>query len=146
MAGLKILFTLLFVTLVAVACGGSVSRDLVVETPTTTADEASSKPTGSVVGPPDSDWVWQLTGVLDTSVDVDVWDVDLFETGAAEIGGLQAAGGYVICYFSAGSIEDWRPDVGVIEESAIGLPLDDWPGENWLDIVAEKKFGFTYDN
>ena len=75
--------------------------------------------------------------MLDTSVDVDVWDVDLFETGAAEIAALQAAGGYVICYFSAGSIEDWRPDVGVIEESAIGLPLDDWPGENWLDIRAD---------
>jgi len=156
LVGLRIAFGLLLVTLVAVACGDSVSDDSGVDAaavvsvgPTATSVIVTPEPsftasTGfdsassfAVVGPPESDWSWQLTGVLDTSVDVDVWDVDLFETGVAEIAGLQAAGGYVICYFSAGSIEDWRPDVGVIEDSAIGFPLDDWPGENWMDIRAD---------
>jgi hypothetical protein len=85
----------------------------------------------------DLDWNWQLTGELVMSVDVVVWDVDLFETSAEVITDLQADGRYVICYFSAGSIEDWREDVGGIEDSAIGLPLDDWPGENWLDVRAD---------
>lgn len=60
----------------------------------------------------------------------------LLVAAAAEIAALQAGGRCVICYFSAGSIEDWHPDVGVIEESTVGLPLDDWSGENWLDIRA----------
>ena len=60
----------------------------------------------------------------------------LLVAAAAEIAALQAGGRCVISYFSAGSIEDWRPDVGVIEESTVGLPLDDWSGENWLDIRA----------
>jgi hypothetical protein len=91
----------------------------------------------TTVGPPDSDWNWQLTGRLDMSVEAQVWDVDLFDTTPEQIAELQRAGKYVICYFSAGSIEDWRPDVGVVEESAIGLPLDDWPGEKWLDVRAD---------
>lgn len=85
----------------------------------------------------DLDWNWQLTGELDMSVDVVVWDVDLFETPADVISELQENGKYVICYFSAGSIEDWREDVGGIEDSAIGFRLDDWPGENWLDVRVD---------
>jgi len=87
--------------------------------------------------PPDSDWNWQLTGELDMSVDVDVWDVDLFEVEASKIAELHQAGRYVICYFSAGSIEDWRPDVGGFDESAIGKPLDGWPGEKWVDVRSK---------
>jgi len=102
-------------------------------TPVLTVPVSSS----AVVGPPDSDWNWQLTGDLDRSVVAEVWDVDLFDTEVEEIASLQSDGLYVICYFSAGSIEDWRPDVGGIEDAAIGLPLDDWPGEKWLDVRAD---------
>ncbi|MCZ6539934.1 MAG: endo alpha-1,4 polygalactosaminidase [Chloroflexi bacterium] len=91
----------------------------------------------SISGPPDSDWNWQLTGQLDTSVDAEVWDVDLFDTAPDEISRLHNDGRYVICYFSAGTIESWRPDVNDVDESTIGLPLDDWEGERWLDIRAE---------
>ena len=140
LAGLRVVVVLLAVSIVFVACGETAlveSPEVIVSTVPSASVEPVSESTSSIVGPPDSGWVWQLTGVLEASVDVDVWDVDLFEIGVAEIAGLQADGGYVICYFSAGSIEDWRPDVGVIEESAIGLALDDWPGENWLDIRAD---------
>ncbi|TDI89086.1 MAG: endo alpha-1,4 polygalactosaminidase, partial [Chloroflexi bacterium] len=87
-------------------------------------------------GPPDSDWNWQLTGQLNTSVDAEVWDVDLFETAPEDIRQLHRDGRYVVCYFSAGTIENWRPDVNDVDESTIGLPLDDWEGERWLDIRA----------
>jgi len=39
----------------------------------------------------------------------------------------------VICYFSAGSYEDWRPDANKFPSSVRGKNLDGWPGENWLD-------------
>lgn len=40
----------------------------------------------------------------------------------------------MICYFSAGSWEDWRPDAGQFPDSVKGNNLEDWPGEKWLDI------------
>ncbi len=89
-----------------------------------------------ISAPPDDDWNWQLTGRLNTSVDAAIWDVDLFETSPEAIDQLRRNGKYVVCYFSAGTIENWRPDVGNFDGSAIGLPLDDWPGERWLDIRA----------
>lgn len=103
----------------------------------TTAKPTSSSSVSSVPGPPDSDWNWQLTGQLDMSVGAEVWDIDLFETDPEVIGQLHRDGRYVICYFSAGTVEDWRPDVGGINKSIVGLPLDDWPGEKWLDIRDE---------
>lgn len=79
-------------------------------------------------------WQWQLTGTLNTSYDVDVYDIDLFETSATTIQALQTAGRHVICYFSAGSSEDWRPDFGDFLPADMGNNLDGWPGERWLDV------------
>ena len=39
-----------------------------------------------------------------------------------------------VCYISAGSWEDWRPDADRFPASVKGLPLSGWPGERWLDI------------
>jgi len=39
----------------------------------------------------------------------------------------------VICYFSAGTYEDWRPDANQFPASVLGAS-DGWPGERWLDI------------
>ncbi|MBK9745420.1 MAG: endo alpha-1,4 polygalactosaminidase [Chloroflexi bacterium] len=79
-------------------------------------------------------WQWQLTGEIDTSYDVAMYDIDLFDAPQAVIDELHAAGRIVICYFSAGSHEDWRPDSGDFPAAVLGEPLDDWPGERWLDI------------
>src|SRR4029079_13653563 len=59
---------------------------------------------------PGTSWQIQLQGTLDTSVAASVYDIDLFDTSASTIAVLRAAGRRVICYFSAGSYEDWRPD------------------------------------
>jgi hypothetical protein len=43
----------------------------------------------------------------------------------------------VVCYFSAGSAEDWRDDFSRFEEADLGLELDEWEGERWLDVTSE---------
>jgi hypothetical protein len=83
---------------------------------------------------PGTSWQWQLTGAIDTSLDVVMYDIDLFDVPQATIDSLHAEGRAVICYFSAGSREDWRPDAGGFPAGAVGNRLDNWPGENWIDI------------
>jgi len=58
----------------------------------------------------------------------------LFEVTSQDIANLHARGIYVMCYFSAGSWEDWRPDAHLFPEEIIGTDYEGWPGENWLDI------------
>src|SRR6185295_17152155 len=53
-------------------------------------------------------WQWQLTGPLDLSVDAQVFDVDLFETSAAQVDQLHAMGRKAICYLDAGTYEPFR--------------------------------------
>ncbi len=83
---------------------------------------------------PGTSWQWQLTGEIDTSFNVDMYDIDLVDTPQATIDQLHADGRIVICYFSAGSWEDWRPDAGDFPVEVLGNNLVDWPGEKWLDI------------
>jgi hypothetical protein len=82
-------------------------------------------------------WQWQLSGAIDTSIDVEIYDVDLVETPDEVLEELHAAGRRVICYFSAGSQEDWREDADDFPPDAVGEPLDGWPGERWVDIRDE---------
>lgn len=65
---------------------------------------------------------------------IGVYEIDLFDAEQSTIDALHAAGGYVICYFSAGSFEDWRPDIAQFPLSVIGRDYEGWPGERWLDI------------
>ena len=65
---------------------------------------------------------------------IGVYELDLFDAEPSTIDALHAASGYVICYFSAGSFEDWRPDVARIPQSIIGKDYQGWPGERWLNI------------
>lgn len=82
-------------------------------------------------------WQWQLRGTLDRSVEADVYDIDLFDTPQGDIEALHAAGRRVVCYFSAGSSEDWREDFGRFRPEELGNPLDGWEGERWLDVRSE---------
>jgi hypothetical protein len=71
---------------------------------------------------------------VDTSYDVEMYDVDLFDVPAPTLSRLHADGRVVICYFSAGSREDWRDDADAFPPTALGRPLDGWPGERWVDV------------
>ncbi|MBU1492958.1 MAG: endo alpha-1,4 polygalactosaminidase [Actinobacteria bacterium] len=90
--------------------------------------------------PPGTTWQWQLTGDIDTSLDVVMYDVDLFDTPASVIEALHRDGRIVVCYFSAGSWEDWRPDAGSFPPRVIGA-RNGWPGERWLDIRRLRVLG-----
>lgn len=84
---------------------------------------------------PGTSWQWQLTDAIDTSFTVQMYDIDLFDTPQSTIAELQARDIVVVCYFSAGSDEDWRPDAHAFPESVKGRS-NGWSGERWLDIRA----------
>ncbi|PKN93077.1 MAG: endo alpha-1,4 polygalactosaminidase [Chloroflexi bacterium HGW-Chloroflexi-6] len=99
--------------------------------PTTTTPANSSYPSL----PREASWQIQYTGEeLDTSLDVDVFNLDLFDTSSATFETLRNRGVFVMCYFSAGSYEDWRPDASSFPDEVLGKDMEGWPGEKWLDI------------
>src|SRR6201992_493329 len=88
--------------------------------------------------------------VLSASVDADrshgpivpeyaqIFDVDLFDNTAETIRQLKRSGKKVICYFSAGTSETWRPDFKQFRDEDQAAPLPMWPGERWLDIRSRE--------
>lgn len=71
-----------------------------------------------------------------TPADAKIWDLDLFDNNATAFQAIQAKGGKVICYFSAGTYENWRPDANKFSKSDLGSSLPEWQGENWLKISS----------
>ncbi|MGW4545571.1 endo alpha-1,4 polygalactosaminidase [Streptomyces violaceorubidus] len=82
---------------------------------------------------PGTAWQWQLSGRLDTSVDVPVYDIDGFDHGEATVARLHEDGRKVICYVSTGAWEDFRPDADEFPAAVLGKG-NGWEGERWLDI------------
>ncbi|KAK0127029.1 hypothetical protein ONS96_006589 [Cadophora gregata f. sp. sojae] len=88
---------------------------------------------------PEAGTSWQIVlqyALNDTTPDVAVYDIDLFTNPKSTIDNLHSLGRKVICYFSAGSYEDFRPDSKSFEKSDYGKPLDGWPGEWWLNVSS----------
>lgn len=79
-------------------------------------------------------WQWQIQGAVNTAYAVDAYDVDLFDAPDAVVAELAAAGRLVICYFSAGSFEDFRDDAPEFDERELGEILDGFADERWLDV------------
>ncbi|KAH6672938.1 glycoside hydrolase superfamily [Halenospora varia] len=82
---------------------------------------------------------WQIVlngtiGPIDSTVAV--YDVDLYDTDPREFAALKAANKKIICYFSAGSVEEWRDDAGQFNESDYGADLPGWGGEKWLNTES----------
>ena len=143
------------VLLLSVACGGSAAEDEVAASAATvtvpqatatvpqatatvtqaTATVAPATGTGVWQPPPGATWQWQLTGeTIDTSFDVAMYDLDLFDADPELVRSLHDQGRAVVCYLSAGSVEDWRPDAGDFPASVVGKAYEGWEGERWLDI------------
>ena len=78
-------------------------------------------------------WQLQFTGRIDFTVPVEMIDVELFDTSATTVAAIHARGRRAVCYFSAGSWEDWRPDANRFPNSVKGKS-NGWPGELWLDV------------
>jgi hypothetical protein len=65
---------------------------------------------------------------------VDIFDIDLWENPTETVQKLHSQGKKVICYFSAGTSEDWRPDYKQFRSADMGAKLPLWKGERWLDV------------
>jgi hypothetical protein len=71
-----------------------------------------------------------------------IFDIDLFDntkngTDRSKIDALHRLGKRVICYFSAGTFEPWRPDADKFPEQDKGNPLKDWPSERWVNTKSK---------
>lgn len=124
---------------VLTACGGGDGTD--PEDAEPHSDSATTvpfvpTPAEAPVGVPgvDASWFWQLQGSPAPPYRHDVYDLDLFETEPDVVSALHDAGRTLICYFSAGSYEEWRPDVDGFASEDVGNTLDGFEDERWLDI------------
>jgi len=129
-------------------CGGSDEEVRPAAEDEGAADDVDAPPAADgdwVRLEPGVTWQWQLTGTLDTSYDVDIYDIDLFDNEASTIAELKAAGRIVFCYFSAGSSENWRSDFERFAEADMGSALDGWEGERWLDITSSNVSAIMLD-
>jgi len=80
----------------------------------------------------------QLQGRINENLPVDVYVFDLEDNASSGvIDRLKNKGKTVICYFSAGTFEDWRSDKGRWNSSDMGNKLGEWPGERWADVRSE---------
>lgn len=132
--------TLILTALALAGCGGGQGNGGTSPASSTTA---SSTPPSSGQAPMKSaawyhpavnvDWQIQLQGTLNTGYNVKLYDIDLFDTPQATINDLHAAGHKVICYFSAGTFENWRSDAGRFTAADKGNNVSGWPGERWID-------------
>jgi hypothetical protein len=100
---------------------------------TTVAPDDKGQPGARWQPRPGVAWQWQLSGRLDTSVDVPVYDIDGFDHTRATVAALHEDGRKVICYLSTGAWEEFRPDAKKFPRSVLGRG-NGWQGERWLDI------------
>ncbi len=121
------------VVVLAGACGASHgpagTEEAAVGLPATTVAEAA--PPVPAVG---AGWQYQLSPPLNLTVEAEVFVVDGADTSAADVEALGGRGAYLVCYLSAGTVEDWRSDADEFPAHLLGRELADWPGERWLDV------------
>lgn len=133
---MKIRYPIIFLTILLASC--SPTPATVVTAPSTLTVESTAPAESTtppfILPPPNGSWQIQYAGDINTDLDVDIYNLDLFDTDPATITDLHARGIFVMCYFSAGSSEDWRPDIHEFPAEVIGKDYEGWRGEKWLDI------------
>jgi Glycoside-hydrolase family GH114 len=72
-----------------------------------------------------------------------VWVLDLYADDGITpnrkaVRSIHQQRGRAVCYLSAGTWENWRPDAEKFPSGVLGRELSDWPGERWLDIRQVK--------
>ena len=90
-------------------------------------------------------WQWQLnpdagaTGI-NSGIVADMYDIDGFDNSAATVATLHGLPGTsvahrsVLCYWSAGTLENWRPDVASFPATLLGNTYPGFANERWFDI------------
>lgn len=85
-------------------------------------------------------WNWVLAKVPTAPYrSVQMYDVDGFDAAASDVTAMHNAGMKVVCYISAGTYENWRPDASSFPAAIIGSGVSGWAGENWLDVRDVQK-------
>ncbi|KAL4926990.1 endo alpha-1,4 polygalactosaminidase [Aspergillus undulatus] len=133
-----LLITSIILFLIALGVGLGVGLGIGLNTGDDNDNDQSGNDTN--IWQPEVGTSWQIVlryALNDTSVDVDVYDIDLFDNDKDMIEQLQSDGRKVICYFSAGTYEDWRDDADDFPQSDIGDNLDEWDGESWVNIRSK---------
>ena len=78
-------------------------------------------------------FVYSINGTAGDKYAVNTVFVDLFDSSTTRINNLKKQKKTVICYFSAGSAENWRPDYSKYPKVALGKAMSGWAGEKWVD-------------
>jgi hypothetical protein len=113
-----------------------------------TAPSLTPLPTPTITLPwtPKVNDTWQIilshppllsSAATSATPNVSVFDIDLFDTPTSTVKNFHSLGKKVICYFSAGSYEEWRSDANDFKSEDLGKQVDDWPGEKWLNLRSE---------
>ncbi|KAI1738408.1 glycoside hydrolase superfamily [Xylaria scruposa] len=135
----KIIFIITMVGVVSLALGLGLGIGLTRACPAPKSSTSTRSPSSqaAVIQPNvGTTWDYPLGFPLTTAnanKSTIFYPVDLENTSADTIGALKSAGHTIVCYFSAGSVEDYREDAGEFPASAIGNTLDGWPDEKWVD-------------
>ena len=131
----------LLVLVCCTACGSGEDDPFDPPSDTGTAPDTETDPaippvtSGTWYRPPvTTTWQWQLQGDVNIGYDVALYELDLVETPASVVAALKASGRRLLCYFSAGSWEDFRPDAGQFPSSALGSVCSGFEDERWLDV------------
>eukprot|EP00122_Pirum_gemmata_P000920 Pgem_evm1s825 len=115
---------------------------------TTSVNARSTKSTNTnkiVRFPQGLTWTNNAWGQKNSNDEVEgmkVIDVDLFDEDESRIQKLKQDGHIVVCYISAGTIEDWRQDVKENKSAwkeVAGKKMGDWERETWIDITKLDK-------
>lgn len=69
--------------------------------------------------------------------DVNIYTIDMFENSAETVAALHKLNKKVIAYFSAGTSENWRADAKKFVKADLGIPMEDWDGETWLNLKSK---------
>ncbi len=96
-------------------------------------------------------WDWLLGELPGAPPVVDYLDVDAFDAPASFVAAAASNGTATICYISAGTLENWRPDRNAFRKldrrqrargkpSIIGRKYPEWPDERWLNFTRYKVF------
>ncbi len=83
---------------------------------------------------PGTSWQAQLSGTIDTELDVELFYLDADVAGKPALTDLLVRGRHVVCYLSAGTFEPWRNDADQFPAGVLGDELDQYPDERWLDV------------
>jgi hypothetical protein len=111
----------------------SIADTSIPDAPVTDGRPPGETPTPRPKPEPLSTWQIQLSGTLDTTIDARVYIADI-GTSASVIRSLHNDGRIVICYFSAGTMEDFRPDAPRFPTDSLGTPLPNYPDERFVDV------------